>query len=298
MIFNEIYSVYYKTVAKIIERALCEDLDRKSLGQIIRENAFSESSINIIGALKDEKWPLITEDYKTVLVNRPDLPVTELEKRWLKTLYSDPRMKLFSLPENSLTDVSPLYPPETFVYFDKYEDGDPFSDERYIENFKAVLSAIKEKQDVLICYSDKGGKQHCIECTPTALEYSQKDDKFRICAVKDGSFILINMGRVESVCTLGKSSLEVMPERDKKMVTVEIEDRNNALERAMIHFSYLEKETFKICDDRYRMMLRYYSDEEAEVILQILAFGTNMTVTDDGPIKEKIRNKIRKQKKL
>lgn len=298
MIFNEIYSVYYKTVAKIIVEALEGELDQKRLRRIVRENAFSESSINIIGALRDEKWPLLTENYKTVLENSPRLPLTELEKRWLKILYSDPKIKLFSPPEDILSDVSPLYFPDTFVYFDKYEDGDPFSDERYIGNFRTVLSAIKEKQDILISYRDKSGNEHSVRCTPVSLEYSQKDDKFRISAVSGEEFILINMGRTISVQPAGNSDLESLPCRIKKTVTVEIEDKNNALERAMIHFSYLEKETSKTGDGRYLMALKYYSDEEAEIVLQILAFGTNMTVADDGSVKEKIQNKIRKQKKL
>ena len=298
MIFNEIYSVYYKTVAKIIVEALEGELDQKRLRRIVRENAFSESSINIIGALRDEKWPLLTENYKTVLENSPRLPLTELEKRWLKILYSDPKIKLFSPPEDILSDVSPLYFPDTFVYFDKYEDGDPFSDERYIGNFRTVLSAIKEKQDILISYRDKSGNEHSVRCTPVSLEYSQKDDKFRISAVSGEEFILINMGRTISVQPAGNSDLESLPCRIKKTVTVEIEDKNNALERAMIHFSYLEKETSKTGDGRYLMALKYYSDEEAEIVLQILAFGTNMNVADDGSVKEKIQNKIRKQKKL
>ena len=40
MLFNEIYSLYYKAVAKAIDSAIKGQLDDKTLRQIIRENAF------------------------------------------------------------------------------------------------------------------------------------------------------------------------------------------------------------------------------------------------------------------
>ena len=51
MLFNEIYSLYYKAVAKAIDSAIKGQLDDKTLRQIISENAFCESELTIVPAI-------------------------------------------------------------------------------------------------------------------------------------------------------------------------------------------------------------------------------------------------------
>lgn len=63
MIFNEIYSAYYNTVAKIISSVIKGDT--KNIDKIVRENAFGESVLAVIPALKSEKWQLVHADFTT-----------------------------------------------------------------------------------------------------------------------------------------------------------------------------------------------------------------------------------------
>lgn len=53
-------------------------------------------------------WPLIRADYSTPLENPPTMPLTTLQKRWLKAILSDPRIQLFDPPMEGLEDVEPL----------------------------------------------------------------------------------------------------------------------------------------------------------------------------------------------
>ena len=54
MIFSELYSVYYNTVAKIIEAAFNPEATEKDLQRCVVEEAFSESVLTILPALKSE----------------------------------------------------------------------------------------------------------------------------------------------------------------------------------------------------------------------------------------------------
>ena len=74
------------------------------------------------------------------------MPLTTLQKRWLKALLTDPRISLFYPDLVGLEDVEPLFNASDVVYFDCYSDGDNFSDENYIENFHIILQALKEKE--------------------------------------------------------------------------------------------------------------------------------------------------------
>ncbi|MBQ5312806.1 MAG: WYL domain-containing protein, partial [Oscillospiraceae bacterium] len=65
MLFNEIYSLYYKAVEKAIDSAIKGELNDKILRQIIRENAFCESELTIVPAIKEEKWQIVCADGST-----------------------------------------------------------------------------------------------------------------------------------------------------------------------------------------------------------------------------------------
>lgn len=103
MIFSELYSAYYNTVAKIMEAAFNPEATEKDLQRCVMEEAFSESVLTILPALKSGKWPLLHEDLSPVLLHKPTMPLTNLEKRWLKAISEDPRVKLFGVKSPSST---------------------------------------------------------------------------------------------------------------------------------------------------------------------------------------------------
>ena len=64
MIFSELYSVYYNTVAKIIAVAFEPKTTEEDLQCCVLEEAFSESVLTILPALKSRKWPLLSPQIK------------------------------------------------------------------------------------------------------------------------------------------------------------------------------------------------------------------------------------------
>ncbi len=300
MLFNEVYSCYYNTVSKIIEVSINGKLDNKTMNAIIRDIAFAESGIDIPQALKSRRWPFLNNDLSTVIRHKPDRPLTLLEKRWLKSLLSDPRIKLFEIKQEGLEDVAPLYTEDTFVRFDVYTDGDPYDDPKYIENFRTVLSAMRNKRLLRISYTDNNGRTHNHDCAVDNIEYSLKNDKFRaIGACKHGT-IIINLSTIDHCALLDAdtTSCGYSMVRKKKELIAQLEDKNNALERAMICFSYLEKETIQTDDTHYIFKLKYFEEDEAEILIQVLSFGTYFKVVAPQEFIEKIKSRILKQKKL
>lgn len=300
MIFNEIYSSYYNAVAKILRMAAEGELTEQGLYEAVKSSAFSESITVIPDALKSGTWPLLSSDYTTPLEHSPTMPLTELQKRWLKALLSDPRIKLFSPSEAGLENIKPLYSPDTFVYFDRYLDGDPFEDPDYISNFKTILAALREKRRLSLSFDGRTGRRHSIICIPERLEYSQKDDKFRLVTLSRGKRFTINLSRVNT-CRLLEPypPEEYKPAADvKKELIIELIDERNALERVMLHFSDVEKETQKLDDRLYRFKMRYYSEDETEMLIRVLSFGPMLRVVSPDSFIEQIKERIKKQKEL
>lgn len=300
MLFSEIYSRYYKAVSKIVSEALRGELSDKTMKKIVRENAFAESGIDIPSSLKSGRWPLLLSDNTTVLTDESTLPLTTLEKRFMKSLLDDPRAKLFDISDEGLEDTEPLFSPDVFVKFDVFSDGDPYDSANYVDNFRKILFASKHKRLIKISFTDRKGVERECTCNVDNLEYSSKNDRFRAITSSESGNVTINLSSVTKceVLELSSESSGFALNRVKKELVAELSDCYNALQRAMISFSWLEKETSKIDDTHYRLTLRYYEEDEAEILIQILSFGTNLRVVSPQTFVEKIKNKIISQDKL
>ena len=79
---------------------------------------------------------------------------------------------------------------------------------------------------------------------------------------------------------------------------MELVDERNALERAMLHFSHLEKETERLENDLYRVTLRYQRDDEMELLIRVLSFGPKLRVISPPGFIEQIKERLNRQKKL
>ncbi|MGN0676719.1 MAG: WYL domain-containing protein, partial [Ruminococcus sp.] len=82
-LFSEIYSAYYNAVSKILS---LKNLSKKDMIKIINEKAFSESSLYIMPRICDE-WKLVSEKngiYNSRLKNIPSIPLTAIQKTWIK----------------------------------------------------------------------------------------------------------------------------------------------------------------------------------------------------------------------
>jgi len=297
MLFHEIYGSYFSIVSGVLKEACDNTLTDKRLYEIICEKGFGESMLGIPAALKGGEWPLLTPDMKTPVKRPPSMPLTSLQKRWLKALLSDPRIKLFGISCEGLADIVPLYNQDTFYYFDRYHDGDPFEDESYILHFRKILTAIKEKRLVYISYIDGHGAKSRRICFPWHLEYSSKDDKFRLIATSRQNTWTINLSRITSVEMLERPVFEPTPPKlQTHSLVMELTDERNALERAMLHFSHLKKETVRMSECRYRVTLYYDKDDETEMLIRVLSFGPLIRVISPDRFISLIKERLTKQK--
>lgn len=297
MLFSEIYGSYFNVVAAVLAEASEGCLTDRRMTELIQEKAFAESTLTIPAALKRGDWPLLDSEFRTVMQHKPTMPITTLQKRWLKALLLDPRIALFAPSTSGLEDVEPLYRPDTFVFFDRYTDGDPYDDPNYISCFRIALQAIREKRMLQIRFRGHTGARRSILCIPYRLEYSAKDDKFRLLAAVNHTLHVINLSRIHA-CRLNETydaaAFQMPQERLEELVLL-LHDERNALERVLLHFSHFEKETQKLDDRRYLMKLRYDKDDETELLIRVLSFGPVLEVKAPSGFVMLMKERIRKQ---
>lgn len=309
MLFSEIYSAYYNTVASIILCSQQGKLDSDSLYNIVKQSAFPESFMTIGSALETGKWPLVKKDYSTNIQNIPTMPLSILQKRWLKALCNDKRIRLFVADEvlerlkNQLQDVEPLFTENDYYLYDKYSDGDPYDDSGYIKNFRTVLDAIHQKKIISVEYTDRFAKRKKISCVPYKIEYSEKDDKFRIISKFKNRHSILNIARINSCEFTENSKTDDISEENLlynsgTSVTLEIYDERNAMERVMLAFAHFEKRAVQISDEVYQLTLNYDRFDETELVVRVLSFGPMVKVLEPESFKNLIQERILKQIEL
>lgn len=304
MIFSELYSAYYHTVAEILRQATDHPVGKEELRNIIEKNAFEESILNIEPALTEEKWQLLKADGTSVVKKKPQMPLTMLQKRWLKAISLDPRMKLFregqiDFERDEWKGIEPLFTPEDYDIFDQYSDGDPYSDENYIRNFRLILDAIEHQYPLRVETYNRKGKRVQTILLLQYLEYSEKDDKFRVIARDFRLGVTVNLGRI--VCCekyvgdeKGKVFRRISPR--KRTVVFELKNERSALERVLLHFAHFEKQAEKLDEKHYKITVAYDKDDETELVIRILSFGPMIKVVAPAHFENLIKERLMKQK--
>ena len=298
MLFHEIYGSYYQTVSLILQEAVRGTLTKKSLSGLIKKHAFGESSLNIPSGLTGEQWRLLHQDLTTPLTDEPKMPLTMLEKRWLKALLLDPRVRLFTPDSAGFDEIAPLFTPDMFVYYDRYTDGDDYQDETYARNFRNIVTALREKKNLLLEYESRDGSRNKMTVTPQYLEYSEKDDRFRLFARGKYRHWILNLSRIKE-CSL-EAAEKRMPGRTpaEQALRFELTDHRNAMERVLLHFSHLRKETKRLDEKHYQVTLYYDRQDETEMVIRLLSFGPVIRVTEPERIVQQLRERIERQGKL
>lgn len=355
-LFNALFGCYFTTVYHILKEAEKRELTDSEYRDLIGENAelygFQEISRMLIldaitlgeneeleenkdawpffeKKIKEEKSdscrsPQIVRYHENRLQNISDFPLSTIEKMWLKSLYTDPRIELFLKSDNDLpelSDIKPLFDWEDFVLFDQYADGDPFHDKHYKEMFRKVLEAVHKKSRLEIQFRKPNntvsfrpdGTYESVSNSGIGtlyidtdyLEYSERDNKFRL--IGNNPRFGRNMVNIASIVECREVEQKEFPNTKfsnaksdnefQSEVIFEFFDSNNVLERFLLNFSHYEKRSEYMKESgKYRIIITYDKADETDLLIRTLSFGPHVKVLEPSDFVELIRERLRKQR--
>lgn len=318
-LFSEIYSCYYQIVDQILTEAETHPISRNELAAVCQTLGFAESSLYILPKLADGEWKLLIPDhgrYRALTRRHRELPLTRLQRSWLKTLLGNERFCLFFTDEELTAlrhfteDAELLWKPENLYYYDRYKGGDPYASPEYRLHFQTLLTALSKKQYVNISYHSEKGNRIAHHYLPLKLEYSEKNDRFRLLAVleqtKDSAWIhTLNLRGIQSVSLLPRFESEshdfekiIRKSYYREPLHLLIRNQRNALERAMLHFSNYEKKTRKKDEDTWECLIYYNRSMETELLIEVLSFGPAVKVIGPDAFLRQIRERLKRQTAL
>lgn len=315
-LFSEIYSSYFDVIKHIISKAEI-GMKQDDLIKIINTYAFKESSFYIMPKILSGQWQFIKKDKNGLYYNISDIKtpyfLTTLQLSYIKSIIKDKRIKLFLdeneiiNAENFLKDIKPLFYEKDFNYYDRFSNGDDYDNKDYIKNFKTILSSLKNKQYLDIDYNNKG---YTLKFMPVCIEYSSKNDKFRLACVTmmenaDKSSVFLNISKINKVQLLNESFNDINPydifskRARQEYIVFEIYNERNALERCTLHFSNYERHTeYNEEKNCWKCVMHYDKSDETEILIRILSFGPVVKVTEPDNFVKMIKKRLLRQRTL
>ena len=144
------------------------------------------------------------------------------------------------------------------------------------------------------------GRERKYLIEPIKLEYSDKEDKFRVLCSDKRGIRTLNLGRIIK-CTETEeifSEDTALEDRNKKILVFELTNEKRSLERAMLQFAHFKKEVERIGDKLYRVELEYDRDDETDVLIQIMSYGYHIKILAPDSIKKELASRLKHQMEL
>lgn len=316
-IFSEVYNCYFQVIKSLIEKKTY--ISESELKFRIGNNGFQESMLYLLPKLTGGEWGFYEKRngvYDSKLSVDFYVPLNDLQKAYLKAILLDDKIKLFFSDaelaglNTVFADVKPLFTPDDFYYYDRFRDKDDYGNSDYRKHFQTILSAIKKREYLDILYESRFGQRVHHHYLPCRLEYSIKNDRFRLLAVekhteRNPRIEILNVSRIKDVIPSG-STVERLPNINralqrsyyKEPVRLLIQNRRNALERAMLQFANYEKSTRKIDENTYECLIYYNKKTETELLIEVLSFGPMLKVVGNEAFLKLVKERLSRQAML
>lgn len=316
-VFSEIYNCYYQIMKSILKEQTALTLPQ--LRTSISKSGYEESLLYLIPKLTTGEWDLFKQKdgiYLSKISEEFYVPLTLLQKSYIKTILQDERIHLFFSHEEYarlkeiFSDIPVLWKPDDFYYYDRFSNKDPYDSPDYQRHFRTLVSAICDNQYVDISYESRTGHRVHHHYLPFRLEYSIKNDKFRLLGIekskhKKDLIEILNLDRMKEVKLLPLTASQ-LPDINqmirasyyKEPVHLLIHTERNALERTMLQFANYEKNTRKLDEHTYECFIYYNQKMETELLIEVLSFGPMIEVLGNERFLEQLKERLRKQKRL
>ena len=242
------------------------------------------------------------------------LPLTAVELQWLQNVLKHPLAKCF-LSEEELALFDRWQPRMDWfdvndvVLHDQYLGMEEvYSRTDFGMSMKTLMKALEENYLVMIRYQSQYGTESQNICAPAYLEYSKRDNCFRVRVVcENRSVKTFNLERIREISMLEKtfdsSDIREIVEENAKQNECELavffDETKNVPDRILTEFSCFKKKCVKWGDQKYRMTLYYDSQDKREILIRLLSYGSLVHIDEDtGEVREELIGRLKNQIEL
>ena len=235
------------------------------------------------------------------------VPLTDLEQRWLLSVLQEPMMSYFLSPQavdvltSALKTASlrqPLFRGEILA-FDQYRHhAHDQPDSR--KHFHLLRTAVKVGRNLHIRYR---GKRQMLELDflPLRITYAIRDDLFRIEGqeLSTGRAMTLRLDMILTADLLpSRSPISPPAKPDKEEYLLKFPGQSDLPDRILTQLAPLRKHCVQLEDGNYQ--LQFYGEPDAwrDILIQILSFGSRVTLEKPDRTVQELHRRLRRQKNL
>lgn len=244
------------------------------------------------------------------------LPMTKVEIQWILSVLRSPLSNCFlhqaekdAIIANVKSDAwNEIFDINSIIYYDQFLDvKDVYSSDSVSDISRRILKALHRKHKINVTYEDQYGRRFTDVCSPAYIEYSKRDNRFRLQVVcGDNTIKTFNFERIKEVNIIPDSNYKhkyvkrIARESVKQHeLHVVFTGDKNVPDRILTEFSCYKKRCVKWGDDTYRMILTYEEPDTKEIVIRLLSYGASVCVYNDtGKVRQEMIERIEHQVEL
>ena len=181
-------------------------------------------------------------------------------------------------------------------------------------NFLNILQDSMEKQvKIKVTFKNRNGQTRAIICAPVKIEYSRKDDTFRVWHIDENRKWIskINLPRIlkieqlfdQKYCLGTEQELlnKIYEDTIKKVKFEFYKGGRNLPDRILTEFSAWKKTcTYDITTKKYTITLFYSQQDEKEILIRLMGYGPYIKVLKqkENQLLEELKRRIAKQRDI
>lgn len=311
-LFSEINNYSYELITYLL--SLKKSFTEKELRQEIRKFLPMEDENQVMEMLfpsNEEGFVFRLNDGKYEPILSMPFPVrnTNVEKQATKTLTKTPyaadflsralREKL----EKATAGITEEWSLDDIKVRGQYLHGITQIGDDLFDKLQVIRRAIKEGRAIAYTYVRGKVENESGRAFPVKIEYSFLNDMYRICAVETDEKICFKMNidamsKVALTDMVGQNvqeSYERCMKAMQRTIELEIEPETNAVERCFQLFSFYDRgAAYDTGENRYRLKITYYAQDESEIIRDILSLGASVEVIAPDVMRQMVIERIRR----
>ena len=330
-LFNEFYSVSFYKLGEILfdilqNQQVDDEIIKAKTQEYIAVSKFDDTKAANKVKMKREQQVksfidnFIFENESIFFFNKQKhfrtinqlMPLTKIEKQWLQNTLMHPFARCF-LKEEEIKKLQAILPTDNLfdvnnvtLVAQAFDMKGHYEKKNYLEHLILINKAISKNRYLNISGINQYGKKKTYEdFAPVYIEYSKKDNRFRIrgCS-KDGKCDTINLERIkyirksdENFNTKDVTKNVLSDDKNKeKHLVIFFDDSEKIPDRILSEFSCYRKECIRWGDGTYRMLLYYNKDDSKEIVIRLLGYGSLITVAEDtGDVLKEMKKRLENQ---
>lgn len=291
-------------------------------GQVYRlkdiENTFKRLALNenidymTCVTQKDCLFDTVEGRFRPLIDGMVPVRPSTAECQWLKMILKAPECSLFldqatqQIINHALVSVPDLITEASLEDKNIHYSTDPLDSEIFIQSLQVLMDAIDHHQIISYNYTAQDGQVYNdLSAIPYKIEYSILNAKFRLFmyTLESKKPVKINISQLNAVWindtaeSLSQEAIEeqILSCKAKSPLILEVENTEYILERCFSLFSPYNRETYFDSEKNvFVMKLDYYTLDEAELVKDILSFGSHIIVNEPTHVRDLIITRIRK----